>query len=369
MTLLNKKNITTFLLGSCLLALPSMSSACDKEAVLTYQKALVEIKNVDQSVHHFLTSLESNQSEIDLLVQYYIAPQFIEEYQRRVNKLVESFPKKTKGIKGFFLCQGIKSAEIESRFGSDFKAQSDRVSHLQTHETDMQEASFTEKVNQGHKQSVLIFGDQESSVLLPLQETQGIVDFIHNEYASKASIYDLWSLKQAKGSKEFMQLTGLDIMKGSPEAKLQAHLAKGLSKDSFLMLGGPSEGQEYPQTIQHLAAELSAYNGTGTLPSEAQLPNRSKLAILAMTNDKNLKQARQILKQYQTAATQFKERATKQFKITVWQRSVNEPKNLNEELQAWAITNYQQMVHFEGLLEKLLNPKEEIEWQALKQVP
>lgn len=369
MTLLTKKNITVFLLGSCLLTLPLLSSACDQKSVLSYQEASTDIQTIDQSVHHFLQSIDTDASEVDLLIQYYTAPEFIKEYNKRVNMLADSLPAKTASLKEFFICKGLKATDIESRFGNDFKAQSDRVKHLQMHETEMLKPSFMEQIKEGHEQSVLVFGKQELSVLPPLKETQGIFDFINNQYASKASIYDLWNLKEARGSQKFMQLTGLNIMKGSPEAKLQAHLDKGLTKDSFLMLGGPSEGEEYPQTIHHLAGELASYDGSGSLPSEEQLPNRSKLAILAMINDENLKQAQQILAQYQTASAQFKERATKQFKITDWGKSINEPKSLNEQLQAWAVVNQQQMQHFEGIIEKLLNPKAEINWETFNKAP
>lgn len=356
---INSISIRTFcvpIVASFIAFLPLISHACERTAQTEYMSASNEMQTLDRSVHHFLKSL-STQQGIELLILAYDAPDYIEHYRQRLVTLAVNQDNLTDRLTDFYLCSGLKQEEIDVKFGDIFKQHDQLLQHLEGHNTAFAESPFTDEIQAYHEQAVNLFGDTESGVLQPLQLTQNIYQNITAKFAQRATIYDLWKLKEAKGTDEFMRVTGLNIMKYSPAAQLQQHLDRGLSKDSFVMFGGPSDGEEYPHSIHYLARELSGYTGDGNLPTAEEIPNRSKLAILVETSESNKRELLKLLTQYEDAATQFKKRSAQRYNIQSWQQSDRQATNMGELMQIWAIHNEQKIREQADVIDELLNPK------------
>ncbi len=364
LNLIKTKKLCSFITTSFLIFFPVFSEACDRTALTTYMEASNEMQTLDASVHNFLKSLNSKQN-IELLILAYTAPQYIAEYHQRLTTLAVNQSTLTDKLNDFYLCSGLKQTEIDTRFGKTFKNHNKLLQHLQMHDTAFIESKFTNTIETYHSQAISFFGDNESGVLPPLKLTQSIFNKLAKNYAQKATIFDLWKLKEARGTEHFMRVTGLNIMKFSPQAKLQEHLDRGLSEDSFLMFGAPGDGEEYPQSIHYLARELSGYDGSGSLPTVDEIPNRSKLAIVVAISEENKQQLVELLSQYEAAASQFKTRSAQRYSIKDWQQTVRQASNMDDALQMWAINNYQQIRKQADIIDQLLNPKAAKDWQAM----
>lgn len=364
LNLIKTKKLCSFITTSFLIFFPVFSEACDRTALTTYVDASSEMQTLDASVHHFLKSLNSKQ-DIELLILAYTAPQYIAEYHQRLTTLAVNQPTLTEKLHDFYLCSGLNQTEINTRFGKTFKDHDKLLQHLQMHDTAFVESKFTSTIETYHSKAISLFGEHESGVLRPLKLTQNIFNKLAKNYAQKATIFDLWRLKEARGTEHFMRVTGLNILKFSPQAKLQEHLDRGLSEDSFLMFGAPRDAEEYPQSIHHLARELSGYDGSGRLPTVDEIPNRSKLAIVVAVSEENEQQLSELLSQYEAAASQFKTRAAQRYNIQDWHQTTRQASNMDEALQMWAMNHYQQMRKQADIIDQLLNPKTAKDWQAM----
>lgn len=362
--LIKIQKLCSLIAVSILTFFPIFSEACDRTVLTAYMSASDEMQALDRSVHTFLKSLSSKQG-MDMLILTYNAPDYIAEYRQRLNTLTDNQPRITDSLNQFYLCSGLKQTEVDTRFGQTFEQHDKLLNHLQMHATSFAENKFSSEIKAAHNQAISFFGDSESGVMEPLQLTQNIYKNIAQNYAKQATIFELWALKEARGTERFMSVTGLNILNYSPEAQLQLHLDRGLSKESFLLFGGPADGEEYPQSIHHLARELSGYTGDGNLPTVDQIPNRSRLAIIIEISEANKQELLELLSQYETAANQFTTRSAQRYNIQDWKQTDREPTNMEELLQFWAIQNYQQIRKQADIIDELVDPKLAKDWQTM----
>lgn len=346
------------------LSTSAFGARCDRRALTTYMSASEEMQALDASVHRFLKELNRGE-DLELLIVAYTAPQYIEHFHQKLTLLSNNQTAITNDLNEFYLCSGLDQGEIDKRFKDTFNKHYQLLEHLQKHDTEFSDTGFSTKIDKYHGQALAVFGDNQSGLLQPLRTTENIFNNLTGKYAQQATLYDFWELKQAKGTKYFMDVTGLNIEHFSPKAQLQEHLDRGLSKDSFLLFGGPREGEEYPQSIYHLARELTGQISKDSLPSVDQLPNRSKLAIVVATSEENEKFLLKLLEQYETAATQFKNRAGKRFHIDQWNITFDPANSAQEILHNWAVGKVQIMVQQGQSIDALLDPKSSPNWSKL----
>lgn len=345
-------------------AAPALGKTCDRNALTTYMSVSEEMQTLDSSVHNFLNSLNT-QKDIELLILASTAPDYIAEFHQRLVLLAVNQPIVTDDLNEFYLCSGLQQSEIDKRFNDTFERHFQLIEHLQQHDSEFFNTTFATKLDEYHNQAIAVFGDDESGVLRPLKTTENIFTHLTHKYAQQATIYDFWELKQAKGTEHFMDVTGLNIQHFSPQAQLQKHLDRGLSKESFLLFGGPGEGEEYPQSIYHLAHELSGQISSGNLPTIEQIPNRSKLAIIVATSEQNKQDLLKVLSQYETAATQFKKRAAQRYNIVHWKQTPSSATTDKGVLQNWAIDKQQKMLKQGKSIDALLNAQSSQDWSQI----
>lgn len=344
--------------------LASIVNACDRNAVTTYMKASEEMQTLDSSVHKFIKSLYSKK-DIELLIFASTAPDYIAEFHQRLSPLIVNQPAITDDLNEFYLCSGLQQEEIDDQFKDTFDNHYQLLDHLQKHDTELHETTFSAKINDYHRESVTVFGDQENGILQPLKVTENIFQNITKKYAQQATIFDFWKLKEAQGTEYFMNVTGLNIEHYSPKAQLQKHLDRGLSKDSFMIFGAPADDEEYPQSIYHLAHELSGQISNGPLPTVDELPNRSKLAIIIKTSEDNKQELSKILNQFETAVQQFKQRAAQKYHIKDWQHPKKDISTARELLHNWAVNKLQYTSQQADIIDELLDAKSSKDWSTL----
>lgn len=323
--------------------------ACEQTSVREYLVTLELMSNMAKRAHQFVNELQTQQG-IDAIILAYPNTRFIDLFHQQLTEFrPEILARKKQAFIEYNVCRGHSTAQIDKQYGKLFVEVDKEIKQLLQYDVQFQAKTLQDKFTRFRHYAIKMFGDPEKKGVLRAyyEERQWFDRFLPQ--IRRADIYDLWSLYQAKGPYYFHEYTGIDLDKGcTAHVKEHNPSCRIFSMSDFgnLLTGHVSDG----------------------LPYDIDIPNRSYLALKMLGKDADHQAVNEWISAYSHRVATFRSEAAERYGIRDWRKVPEGEHDMLWTLRHWSVSQYQRMLKRIDVVNKVIDPKAEEDWERLKQM-